>query len=172
MTFYPYQQFLAERMRHTTNRKIHFVRDKPGDSGKTVFLEWMEYARIAQYIPPQDTFKEIMAAVMATPTALSAAFSVDVPRSLSVGKTGNFWAGMEAVKDGKKYDPRYNFKKAWFSRPEIIVTGNYFPVFKHVTKNKWLIFDLTRIVRPDGTEEVIMEQLTPKQAGRREHAQP
>ena len=162
-TLLPYQQFICEGLQEWDARRIVFIRDKPGHCGKTVFTEWLEYYKIAEYIPPLDTLREVMQAVYATPVERSSAFVIDVPRSVRLSN-GTFWAGMESLKDGKSYDGRYSWKKRWQTRPGLVVMGNRFPQFEEISADKWELYDLTKEGEPAG---ITMERLSVEEAAER-----
>ena len=61
-------------------------------------------------------------------------------------RLAGFYAGIEALKDGKAYDKRYAFKKKRMNRPKVIILTNREPDLTYLSEDCWDF----RIVNPNG----------------------
>lgn len=65
-----------------------------------------------------------------------------MPRGMKKDKLGEFYAGIEIIKNGVAYDKRYTAKKIRFDRPNIFVFTNMLPVFELLSKDRWCILEV------------------------------
>lgn len=137
----PWQQQVEQFVREEDDRSIKLIIDKIGNSGKSIMCEYLEYNQLAYEIPPMREMQDIMQCVMGIPT--HKAYLIDMPRALKKDKLASFYSGLESLKNGVAYDPRYSFKKKRFNRPQVIVFTNTDPDFSLLSEDRWELYDMT-----------------------------
>ena len=68
-----------------------------------------------------------------------------MPRGMKKDKLADFYAGLEAIKNGVTYDKRYVGKKRRMDRPQIFVFTNMLPAFEFMSLDRWRI----HVMQPD-----------------------
>lgn len=121
-------------------RKINFIYDTMGDSGKSILAEYLEYINVAEEIPPYRMMDDIFQWVATRP--IKKAYLVDMPRAMKKKNLADFYSGIEIVKNGVAFDKRYKGTKIRFDRPRIFIFANEKPNFKFLTKDKWVIWEV------------------------------
>lgn len=139
-TMYPWQEDLMEMCKEEDDRSIKIIYDKIGNIGKSIFCEYLEYNKLAFEIPPMNNMEDIMQMCMCVPA--QKCYLVDMPRALKKDKLGQFYSGLECLKNGYVYDKRYNFKKRRFDRPQVIVFTNVLPAFDLMSADRWEVFEV------------------------------
>jgi hypothetical protein len=139
--YYPWQVKVMEIVKQYDERAIHIIYDQHGDLGKSVFCEYLEYTDHGFEIPPFRQMEDIMAFVMNFKPAK--AYLVDMPRGMKKDKLGEFYSGLESLKNGFAYDKRYEGRKLRFDRPQIIVFTNHLPDFNLMSKDRWRVWETT-----------------------------
>lgn len=138
--FFPYQQFLLDRLEEFDMRRIVLVYDPAGNNWKSLFTEYLDYYDMVFEIPPLRNIADIMQFCMSFKPYK--AYVVDLPRGMKKDKLGEFYAGLECVKNGYFYDIRYDGKRRRQSRPHVIVFTNTLPSFDLMTPDRWDVFQL------------------------------
>jgi hypothetical protein len=69
-------------------------------------------------------------------------YIVDMPRGMKKDRLGDFYAGIEVIKNGVAYDKRYTAKKIRFDRPRIIVFTNMMPNLDLMSKDRWALWEI------------------------------
>lgn len=123
------------------DRNITCIIDRIGNSGKSIFCEYLEYRRMALELPPMRSMEDLMAVVMGMPAF--GCYVIDMPRAMKKEKLSEFYAGIECLKNGYCYDKRYAFKKRRFNRPQIIVFTNVEPKWNYMSMDRWKVFDMS-----------------------------
>ncbi|AJP36376.1 replication-associated protein [Avon-Heathcote Estuary associated circular virus 8] len=136
----PYQRKLEEFARTFDMRKIDIIYDPIGDLGKSLFSEWMEYEGLAEEIPPYRLMDDIFQWVATRP--IKPCYIVDMPRGMKKDKLGDFYSGLEVIKNGVAYDKRYNATKIRFNRPRVFVFTNTLPEFSLMSKDRWNVWEV------------------------------
>jgi len=136
----PWQQWFEDEVGKPDLRSIHVIYDKAGHSGKSVYCEWLEYRRLGYEIPAMRSMEDIMQCCMCIKT--HKAYFIDMPRGMKKDKLGEFYAGIECLKNGVAYDKRYAFKKRRFNRPLIFVFTNCLPDFTLLSVDRWRIHEI------------------------------
>lgn len=139
----PYQRKLLEFARTFDMRKIDIIYDPVGNLGKSLFVEYMEYEGLAEEIPPYRLMDDIFQWVCTRP--IKPCYVVDMPRGMKKDKLGDFYSGLEVLKNGVAYDKRYNATKIRFNRPRVFVFTNTLPEFSLMSRDRWNIWE----VQPD-----------------------
>lgn len=65
-----------------------------------------------------------------------------MPRGMKKDKLGDFYSGIEVIKNGVAYDKRYSAKKIRFDRPRIIVFSNELPNFELMSEDRWKLWTI------------------------------
>lgn len=137
---YPWQISLLHSVTELEDRFIKLIYDPVGNIGKSIFCEYLEYHRHAYEIPPFRQMEDIMQCCFSIKD--QKCYLIDMPRGMKKDKLGEFYAGLECLKNGTMYDKRYTFKKRRIDRPQIIVFTNMLPVFDLLTPDRWKIYDV------------------------------
>ena len=119
------------------DRHIVLVYDNVGNSGKSIFAEYLEYEELAYEIPPFRSMEDIMQCAMSGAPKNCPAYLIDMPRGMKKDNLADFYAGLEALKNGVKYDKRYSFKKHRQDRPVIVVFTNTLPQWDLMSIDRW-----------------------------------
>jgi len=147
MTFetYPWQKDLIKICTTYDPRTIHMIYDQVGNNGKSSISEYLEYKNYAYELPPYNSMEDIMNWVCGIQEDLKPpAYLVDMPRGMKKDKLGQFYSGLESLKNGVAYDKRYHPKKIRFDRPQIIVFSNMLPDFELLSKDRWKIYVINK----------------------------
>lgn len=136
----PWQNQLKNEVDSFCLRSIDLVYDPKGNSGKSLFSEHMEYCGKSEEVPPFRLMEDIFAWVASRP--IKKTYIVDMPRGMKKDKLGEFYSGLEVIKNGVAYDKRYNAKKVRFDRPRIIVFTNMLPRMDLMSADRWKIWTI------------------------------
>ena len=139
---YPWQAQVDAMALEEDDRSIKLIYDRLGNNGKSILSEYLEYKRVALEIPPMRVMKDIMQFCMSFPTHKT--YLVDMPRAMKKDKLGEFYAGLECLKNGYLYDKRYGAKKRRIDRPQVIVFTNALPVWDFMSSDRWEVWETTR----------------------------
>lgn len=157
---YPWQQTICELVVVPDDRKIHFIWDEKGNSGKSIFAEYLEYRGLACELPPLRAFEDLMQ--FAAGLADQKAYLIDMPRALKKDKLSEFYSGIECLKNGILWDKRYHAQKRRQDRPNVFVFANELPAFEFLSPDRWVVLEM----RPDKSfrvwdEEKMKRHMTP-----------
>lgn len=141
LQFFLWQVHVLCMCHELDDRTIKVIYDPFGDSGKSIFAEYLEYHGYAFELPPLKSIEDIMQFCFSFPTA--ATYLIDMPRSMKKDKLGEFYAGLETLKNGVVYDTRYCGKKKRFDRPQVIVFTNILPEFSMLSTGRWEVYRMT-----------------------------
>lgn len=136
----PWQSQLKKLIEPFDMRKIHLVYDERGNNGKSLFTEYMELEDRIYELPPYRLMDDIFQWVCSV--GGQKAFAVDMPRGMKKDKLGDFYSGIEIIKNGVAFDKRYNAKKIRFTRPNIVVFTNELPVLNLMSLDRWVIWEI------------------------------
>lgn len=134
MPLRPWQKYLIEECTKYDSRKINIIYDKTGCCGKSILSEHLEYLGIAEEVPPFRLMDDIFQWVASRPT--KKCYIVDMPRGMKKDRLGDFYSGIEVIKNGVAYDKRYTAKKKRFDRPRVFIFTNMLPVLKLMSKDR------------------------------------
>lgn len=132
---FPWQQELIEKASQFCMRTIDLIYDPTGNAGKSIFAEHMEYLGIAEEVPPYRMMDDIFQWVCTRP--IKRCYIVDMPRGMKKTHLGDFYSGIEVLKNGVAYDKRNRAKKIRFDRPRIFIFTNTLPKFSLMSKDRW-----------------------------------
>lgn len=136
----PYQDSLKKMATRFDMRAIDLIYDPRGHTGKSLFSEYLEYCGIAEEIPPHRLMDDIFQWVCTRP--IKECYVVDMPRGMKKDKLGDFYSGIEVIKNGVAYDKRYSARKIRFDRPRIFVFTNMLPEFKLMSRDRWNVWEI------------------------------
>lgn len=139
--FRKWQKIILEWCAMADDRSIKLIFDQHGNSGKSIMSEYLEYKGLAFEMPPFKLMEDIMQCAMGI--SAQKVYLIDMPRAMKKDKLGEFYAGLEALKNGVCYDKRYSFKKRRMDRPQVIVFTNVLPDFSMLSRDRWEVFRMT-----------------------------
>lgn len=120
------------------DRHINVIVDVAGGIGKGSLGSFIRYHKLASYLPPALTSRDLIAFAM---KFKSHAYVFDMPRSMPKGKAlADFYNGIEQIKDGRLYEARYSPQMMTIERPAIWVFSNEMPDVSMLTKSRWLVW--------------------------------
>lgn len=137
---YEWQKQVLSMCLEEDDRSIKLIYDQLGNNGKSIMCEYLEYHKYAYEIPPFRLMEDIMACAMAIKT--QKCYLIDMPRALKKDKLGEFYSGLESLKNGVCYDKRYNFKKRRMDRPQVIVFTNTLPKWELMSRDRWEVYEM------------------------------
>lgn len=137
----PWQVKMMGIVKEIDDRRITLVYDEVGNIGKSIFCEYLEYERLAVEVPPFRSMEDIMGCVIEL--APARAFIVDMPRGMKKDKMGEFYSGLECIKNGRAWDKRYKYRSIRFDRPQVVVFTNCLPDFSLMSLDRWSIWKTT-----------------------------
>ena len=139
---YPWQKKLMEMSSKFCLRSIDLIYDPNGNCGKSLFSEYMEYNNLAEEVPPYRMMDDIFQWVQGRP--VKPCYIFDMPRGLKKDNLGDFYSGIEVIKNGVAYDKRNYPKKKRFDRPRIYVFTNTLPNFDLMSKDRWVVWSINK----------------------------
>lgn len=147
-TLRPYQDAIIKMAPKFCMRTIDLIYDTTGNCGKSILSEYMSYMGLAEEVPPYRLMDDIFQWVCSRPPKKSYIF--DMPRGMKKDKLGDFYSGIEVIKNGVSFDKRYNAKIVRFDRPRIFVFTNTLPVLSLMSLDRWNIWvvDENYILKP------------------------
>lgn len=141
LTQYQWQDRLQEMATEFDMRTIDLIYDPNGHEGKSIFCEHLEFIGIAEEIPPYRLMDDIFQWVYCRPK--KKCYLIDMPRGMKKDKLGDFYSGIEVIKNGVAFDKRNFAKKERFDRPRIYVFTNMLPCFKLMSADRWKIWTIS-----------------------------
>lgn len=141
--FRPWQTKLIAKLSLREDRFITLIYDQVGNVGKSIFSEYLERRQDVKAfeLPPVNNIEDIMAICMCIKP--QDVYLVDMPRAMKKDKLGQFYAGLECLKNGYMYDKRYSFKRRRIDRPQIWVFTNTLPSWDLMSIDRWKVYELT-----------------------------
>lgn len=137
---YPWQKQVMNSCKIYNDREINMIYDPNGGIGKSIFCEYLEYNNLAEEIPPFRLMDDIFQWVYTFHS--KPAYFIDLPRGMKKDKLGDFYSGIEIIKNGVCYDKRYGAKKRRFNRPVIWIFSNMLPCFTLMSKDRWNVWEV------------------------------
>lgn len=138
---YPWQQTIVEWCQTVDFRHIKLIYDTKGNRGKSIFAEWLSYRKLANEVPSMRSMEDLLQACFHMPARN--AYLIDMPRGMNKGKLGEFYSGLESLKNGMIFDKRYQYRVKRINRPQVIVFTNTLPKFNLLSPDRWQIYEIT-----------------------------
>lgn len=151
----PWQAQLYEMVQREDDRHITMIYDEIGNSGKSIFSEYLEYRGLAFELPPMRMMEDIMQFCFSFGD--QKCYLVDMPRAMKKDKLGDFYAGLECLKNGVVYDKRYCGKKRRMDRPQIVVFTNVLPEWQFMSADRWEVYRMRPDYSLQGFEESLLQ---------------
>jgi len=133
-----WQEKMFKECGNYCDRTINLVYNPSGGCGKSIFSEYLEFKGMAEEIPPFRLMDDIFQWVAGRP--IKPVYIVDMPRGMKKDRLGDFYSGIEVIKNGVAYDKRYHAKKIRFNRPRVFVFTNELPNLDLMSKDRWVIW--------------------------------
>lgn len=131
----PWQQSVIDSCHVVQERGVNVLIDVIGCRGKSVLKKYMRYHKHAAVGPPTSEKKNLMAFFIAKKAE---AYVFDLPRDFQTKKSvGEFWSGIESIKDGYGFDPRYKHQECQRSSPVVWIFTNTKPDLSKLTGDRW-----------------------------------
>lgn len=121
-------------------RLLNLIYDPTGNCGKSLLSEYMEYHDLAEEVPPFRMMDDIFQWVCKRPK--KKCYIIDMPRGMKKDRLGDFYSGIEVIKNGVAYDKRYAPVKVRFDRPRVFIFTNTLPCFELMSKDRWEIWTI------------------------------
>jgi hypothetical protein len=137
----PYQKKISNWGNEFNMRNIDLIYDPIGNLGKSIFVEYLEYIGMAEDVPPFRMMDDIFEWVATRP--IKKMYCFDMPRGMKKDKLGDFYSGIEVIKNGVAYDKRYSGTKKRFDRPRVVVFTNTLPNFELMSMDRWNVWEVT-----------------------------
>lgn len=147
---YPWQKDMIGLMRAkcSDDRKIHWVYDPQGCSGKTKLIKFLCAKKLA--IPVQYGSARDLMNVLYNNKG-SNAYVFDLTRAKPDSMPGDdIYSTMEAAKNGMVQNTKYETGWAVFDPPHIVIFANVKPEFQKLTRDRWQVWcidDAARLVQ-------------------------
>lgn len=135
-----WQKVLLARIQQEDDRKIIMVHDDVGNSGKSIFAEFLEYKKLALELPPLRNMEDLMQFAFGFKD--QKCYLVDMPRAIKKDKLSDFYSGIECLKNGVVWDKRYAAKKRRMDRPQIVVFTNITPKWEFMSADRWEVYSM------------------------------
>lgn len=160
----PWQKWIVDGADIWDTRTINFLYCPGGNIGKSTLVGYCRAFGIGRVIPMCKNYLDIMRMVHGLPT--SRMYMIDMPRAIKKENLGDFWSGIETVKDGYAYDDRYKFQEKVFDCPNIWVFSNTLPDMSAMSRDRWCLWrvDATQnLVRFNPFDEEVLEPAAKRQ---------
>lgn len=138
---YPWQAKVEAMAKQRNGRVVDVILDLRGNSGKSIFAEYLAYRKVAVRVPPFRQMEDIMQNVMARPKF--GAYLIDMPRGMKKDKLGELYSGIECIKNGWAWDKRYEYREVTFDRPRVFVFTNMLPDFSLLSGDRWNVWTIS-----------------------------
>lgn len=141
----PWQQEIMDRSEFNWHpRKIQYLYDADGNSGKSSLVLWCKVKRFmnCRLVPVMlnSSFLDLNAAVLDQP--VGKLYFIDLPRALPKKNLNEFMAFLETCKTGYVFDKRYSYRERVFSSPAIWVMSNVLPDKSMLSKDRLEIWSI------------------------------
>lgn len=145
---YPWQQdLIAEMAAEPRDRRVVWVYDQQGNSGKSTFIKWQrsvhpEYRAAYRYAKATDIFN------MAIDQGARKVYFFDLTRAKphELGSQ-DLYSAIESIKDGFIVSGKYKGGELLFKPPHVFVFANVLPDWGCLSRDRWDV----RYLRPDHT---------------------
>lgn len=148
ITLWPWQSSVIDINKIFNDRTINLIYDPDGCNGKSTVASIAELLYGAIDLPPINDCKELMQAMcdecMDNNVRDPKAVFIDMPRAMDKERLYGIYSAIEQIKKGKLYDTRYKYKKWWIDSPNIWVFSNHLPDLSLLSKDRWIIWTITK----------------------------
>lgn len=139
VTLYPWQQAMVDLIKtpvtKDNRRTVNVLYDPMGNTGKSFLRKYLEWNKLAVVMPTMKDVKDIMRWAMGNK---GRAYVFDMPRNTLKGRMGDFWMGVECLKDGRPWEDRYKPKAIQMAdNPHVWVLCNDMPDQRALIGDRW-----------------------------------
>lgn len=139
ITLNDFQSLCTSKIEGQDDRKVLFVIDVAGNTGKSTLVRYLCCRKGALRVPPtMRSAHDMIQFIFGQVTQLDKVHTIvlDIPRSHS--KTwDSYLAALETLKDGYVYDQRYTAKNKYMEPPKLLVLCNEKPPRHHLSDDRW-----------------------------------
>lgn len=148
LKFYPWQSQLVKLCETYEPRKIIFIFDETGCSGKSTIGKWLAFFKGACLCPAMNNYKDIVQAASSFKRTNDKCntFIFDIPRALGSDKHHSMFAAVESIKSGVICDTRYKFDQQIIEPPNVVVYSNFIPEPKLLSADRWQFFKIMKLI--------------------------
>lgn len=128
-----WQATFLNEIKNSNDRKIYWVYDKVGNSGKTALAKYMVLTQKAMYVSGKSAdIKYAISTYLENDVPKIVIF--DYPRSLE-----NYvsYGAIEEVKNGIFFSNKYESKMCIFEPPVVIIFSNFLPDHSQLSEDRW-----------------------------------
>lgn len=143
----PWQQMVDDIVvSEPDDRTIHWFWEPEGNFGKSALCKYLAVKRGAMILAGKigDVHHAICSRMEKDKTWEPTTVIMDIPR---VSHGGVSYAGIEKVKDGHFYSPKYEGGECLFNSPHVIVFANEPPVEDKMSADRWHIVNLREFTK-------------------------
>lgn len=160
----PWQQMLLDYIMSPVHpREIMTIVDLIGRHGKSTFIKWLRYKKLAIQIMATSRIEDATACVFAKNKQHCNCYIFDIQRSVTKKELDALWASVERIKNGVIAEARNTYRDVEIPAPHIIVFLNQMPNEAHLSDDRWQIIDIsneeqlnTTVTRFDGKARLEM----------------
>lgn len=146
LKMYSWQATMARMADEYEPRKIFFLYDPDGNSGKSTIAKWLCFFKQACDCPAMNNFKDVLqfAASWKKNHADCKCFLFDMPRASNQENLSGMYSAIECIKSGKITDTRYCATTILMDPPTVFVYGNHIPNRNLLSEDRWQYFRIAR----------------------------
>lgn len=146
-TLYEWQKDAKELCTSMDGHRINVIVDKEGNSGKSIFCEYLEDEGLAFEIPPSRSGKDVVQ--WYAMNKHWKAYTIDLPRGFATtGRLDKVFGSLEKLKREFAYGEHHNVH---FDPPQILVFTSVCPDPALIPTSHWKTWKLENYTLVDGT---------------------
>lgn len=145
--FYPYQEFIMKIVTtEPDDRKIYWFVDEEGNNGKSCFTKYLcaKYHAIVLCGKATDMKNGILN-FEKNKGFFPEIILIDLPRTFDNNYLS--YTGIEEIKNGCFFSPKYEGGMCIFNNPHIIIFSNEYPKVDTLSKDRWYIKSIKDFLR-------------------------
>lgn len=157
---YPWQKAVYDRIEtEPDERKIYWIYDPVGCTGKSKFCKMMAFLKKAKTFPWGRTQDLLHQLVSCKP---SKAYLFDLTRTKqNEVSTNDLYSTMESIKNGFVLSTKFVTKELYFDPPHVFVFANILPDRTKMTQDRWVI----RTIKNNRLEPYVPDSTDSKPCG-------
>jgi len=139
-TLYPFQQSILDSADNFSSRTVN-VLITAGNDGKSTVANIADIRGLGVSLPTLNNMKEMIQMLCNickdTNNRQPRLVFLDMPRSQSKQELGEFYSGVEIIKNGKLFDCRHHYKQFWIDSPAVWIFTNTYPDTSYLSTDRW-----------------------------------
>jgi hypothetical protein len=163
-----YKILTSEKLDELKNRKVIWVQDISGNTGKSWFQKWLRVGQknlTARSLPVSAVDRLLAAVCQINRKEKVDIFNIDLSRTRGEGESySNLFAAIEQIKNGFVIDLMYGkYHESYFDPPVVMIfTNQNIEKFKHyLSEDRWKVFTINAegklIETPDFISKIELE---------------